>query len=95
MLHYLCTFIIFLLTLLEFVISFYILLDWVILLFPVKESGFIQRLYASLKVPIDPILDYFRKFLPPISGIDFSPLILFFLIAGGKELVSMLFFMFD
>lgn len=92
MIRYLYSFIICLLNILECLVSFYILLEWVILLFSINENGFIQKLYSLLQVPIGPILNYFRKFLPPIGGMDFSPLILFLLIAGGKELLSILFF---
>ena len=75
----------------ESILSFYILLQWVFILFSINNDSIFYRIYQFLNVRIEPIFGYFRKFLPPIGGFDFSVLILFFGLDVVRRLISMLF----
>lgn len=75
----------------EFVLSFYILLQWTFILFSVSEDSIFHKIYIFLNVRIEPLFRYFRKFLPPIGGFDFSVLILFGGLEALKRLISMIF----
>ena len=75
----------------ESILSFYILLQWAFLLFSVSEDSIFYKIYIFLNARIEPIFAYFRKFVPPVGGIDFSVLILFFGLDGIRRLISLLF----
>ncbi len=75
----------------ESILSFYILLQWAFILFSVSEDSIFYKIYVFLNVRIEPIFGYFRKFVPPIGGFDFSALILFFGLDAIRRLVSILF----
>lgn len=49
----------------------YVLLSW----FPGAWDSALGRILGSL---VDPFLGLFRRFIPPLAGIDFSPIIAFF-----------------
>lgn len=48
----------------------------------IRES----RFYERLDVLISPLLSPFRKLVPPVGGLDFSPLLLLFLLYFLKVL---------
>ncbi|HWL13821.1 MAG TPA: YggT family protein [Ureibacillus sp.] len=52
----------------SFMLIIYILLSWV----PAAQQSGFGRLLAKL---CEPYLGFFRKFIPPIGMIDFSPII--------------------
>uniref|UniRef100_A0A7C2VHG3 YggT family protein n=1 Tax=Hydrogenobacter sp. TaxID=2152829 RepID=A0A7C2VHG3_9AQUI len=51
----------------------------------IRESKF----YSSLDRIISPLLDPIRKVVPPVSGLDFSPLILLFILYLIKHLFKL------
>lgn len=55
----------------EFLIIVYCLLSW----FPRGRGGFIDDLSAVLESICGPFLNIFRRFIPAMGGIDFSPVI--------------------
>ena len=75
----------------EFILSFYILLQLVVIFFSVSESNMFYRIYTFLMVRLEPILLYFRKFVPSVCGIDFSILIIFFGLDAIRQLISIIF----
>ena len=75
----------------EFILSFYILLQLAIIFFSVSESNMFYRIYTFLMVRLEPILIYFRKFVPLVHGIDFSVLIIFFGLDAIRRIISILF----
>ena len=75
----------------ESILSFYILLQWALILFSLSESSIFYKIYSFLMVRLEPILLYFRRFVPPIFGIDFSVLIIFFGLDAIRRLISILF----
>ncbi|XMB85097.1 YggT family protein [Mycoplasmatota bacterium WC44] len=57
----------------KYMILIYVLLSW----FPNFREGIIYKFFETL---CDPYIQKFRRIIPPIAGMDFSPLIGFFLI---------------
>jgi YggT family protein len=58
-----------------------ILLTW----FP--NINWYNQPYKAMKEITDPILEPFRKIIPPISGIDFSPIVAFIAIELLRGLI--------
>ncbi|SOC35373.1 YggT family protein [Ureibacillus acetophenoni] len=52
----------------QFMVIGYILMSWI----PSAQDSSVGRLLAKA---VDPYLGFFRKFIPPIGMIDFSPII--------------------
>ncbi|RHW39723.1 YggT family protein [Lysinibacillus yapensis] len=58
----------------SFMLIIYILMSWV----PAAQESSFGRLLAKL---CEPYLGFFRKFIPPIGMIDFSPIIAILLLS--------------
>ena len=66
-------------------------MGWVLVLFSLEKDNLFSKIYLFLMARIEPIFMYCRRFLPPIAGLDFSPMIIFILIDGLRRLIRMLF----
>ena len=75
----------------EFILSFYILLQWVFILFSISESNVFYKIYEFLMVRLEPLFMYFRKFVPLVGGINLSVLIIFFGLDAIRRLIDILF----
>ena len=66
----------------------YVVLSW---LFHYKvlsfDNMFLVRLYDGLKKITDPPLDYIRRYIPNLGGIDIAPVILILIIYLLKDLL--------
>jgi YggT family protein len=66
----------------------YVVLSW---LFHFKvlsfDNMFLVRLYDGLKKITDPPLDYIRRYIPSLGGIDIAPVILILIIYLLKDLL--------
>lgn len=49
----------------------YCLLTWI----PMNPNGLLADIGAVLDGIVDPYLNFFRRIMPPMGGIDFSPVI--------------------
>lgn len=49
----------------------YCILTWI----PMREGSLLQDIGAVLDRIVGPYLNFFRRFVPPMGGIDFSPVI--------------------
>lgn len=49
----------------------YIILTW----FPLREGGIVYDIAMVLRSLCEPFLGIFRRSIPPMGGIDFSPVI--------------------
>ena len=71
-----------------FLIFAYVVLSW---LFHFKvlsfDNMFLVRLYDGLKKITDPPLDYIRRYIPNLGGIDIAPVILILIIYLLKDLL--------
>jgi uncharacterized protein YggT (Ycf19 family) len=60
------------------VIQFYVILIvvWAVLSwFNQQGSGFVNEIYVLLDRIVEPFVGLFRRFIPTMGGLDFSPLI--------------------
>lgn len=48
-----------------------------------------NKFYTTLDRLISPLLDPIRKLVPPVSGLDFSPLLLLFILYLIKHLLKL------
>lgn len=55
----------------EMLIIVYILLSW----FPIREGSLVHDIGMVLRSLCEPYLGLFRRFIPSMGGIDFSPVI--------------------
>ena len=59
--------------------------------FPMRQGGFLQDVAVVLDSIVGPYLNLFRRIIPPMGGIDFSPVIaLLALNLGFRLLVNIL-----
>ena len=49
----------------------YCLMTWI----PMKPGGLVEDIAAVLHSICSPWLDLFRRFIPPMGGVDFSPVV--------------------
>jgi YggT family protein len=47
-----------------------------------------QQPFLFLKSVTDPVLEPFRRLIPPLGGIDFSPMVLFFVLGLLQQFIS-------
>ena len=55
----------------SFLVLAYCILSWI----PMRDGGLLQDIGAVLSQIVGPYLNFFRRFVPPVGGIDFSPVI--------------------
>ncbi|WP_255376257.1 YggT family protein [Collinsella sp. An2] len=55
----------------EMLILIYIILRW----FPLREGGLAYDIAVVLQSICEPFLGLFRRIIPPMGGLDFSPVI--------------------
>ena len=55
----------------SFLVLAYCILSWI----PMRDGGLLQDIGAVLSQIVGPYLNFFRRFVPPMGGIDFSPVI--------------------
>lgn len=49
----------------------YCLMSW----FPIRSGGIMEDIAYALKTVVEPYLGIFRRLIPPMGGIDWSPVI--------------------
>ena len=81
----------FLVRLLDFytlIVFFYVVVSW-LFHFNILNSQnvFLWRVFESFKKLTDPPLNYIRRYLPNLGGIDISPVLLILLIYLFKDLL--------
>ena len=81
----------FLLRLLDFytlIVFFYVVVSW-LFHFNILNSQniFLWRVFESFKKLTDPPLNYIRRYLPNLGGLDISPVLLILIIYLTKDLL--------
>ena len=81
----------FLVRLLDFytlIVFFYVVISW-LFHFNILNSQniFLLRVFESLRKLTDPPLNYIRKYLPNLGGLDISPVLLILIIYLFKDLL--------
>lgn len=64
-------------TSIRLIVRFYILLVmiWAVLSWFDHSKGFLRDLYTVLDSLVGPYVNLFKKFIPPIGNVDFSPIV--------------------
>ena len=70
------------------IVFFYVVVSW-LFHFNILNSQniFLWRVFESFKKLTDPPLDYIRKYLPNLGGLDISPVLLILIIYLFKDLL--------
>lgn len=55
----------------ELLILVYCLASW----FPIPREGVVHDLLQAIASLVEPYLGLFRRFIPPLGGVDFSPVV--------------------
>ncbi|RYE11710.1 MAG: YggT family protein [Rickettsiales bacterium] len=72
----------------KFAITVWIILSWLIAFGIVnRHQNFVERVMYMLRRLIDPVLEYIRRYIPNVAGIDLSAIVLFLLIGFVKNLL--------
>jgi YggT family protein len=65
----------------EYLLIVYIIIGWFVAFGALKNrESFFFKIYVFLIAKIEPILGIIRRVVPPIMGLDFSALIVFFIL---------------
>lgn len=59
------------------------LLTWV----PMRPGGFADDLRGALGMLVEPYLNLFRRFIPPLGGVDISPIVAILVLTAIERLV--------
>ena len=57
---------------------------------PLKQGGLLQYLAAVLDSVCGPWLNLFRRFIPPMGGVDYSPVVAIIALQLGQRLILQL-----
>lgn len=49
----------------------YCIMSWI----PMRQEGLLYDIASALHMVVSPFLNLFRRLLPPLGGIDFSPVV--------------------
>lgn len=60
-----------LVTFYEWLVIIWCILSW----FPIKSGSVIEDIAAAINTVVSPYISIFQRFIPPFSGIDFSPVV--------------------
>lgn len=82
-----------LLNCLEYILIGYVMLGWCVFfgLLKSRENVFF-RIYIFLMTHLEPIFAVIRRFLPSVFGLDFSPIVAFFILHLMRVLIVKGFF---
>lgn len=69
----------------NFVQIYYILIIVRVLLSWFQSQGWAQQIISFLSPVVDPYLNIFRSFIPPLGGIDISPILAIFVLGFVAE----------
>lgn len=81
------------LTLYEWALIIYIVMGWLIYFSIINRSQpIVAKVYEVLYRLLEPVMQYIRKVIPPISGIDLSPIFFFIGIYFLKDVLYTYFY---
>lgn len=61
----------------------YCLMSW----FPIRQGGIMEDIAYALRTIVEPYLGIFRRMIPPMGGIDWSPVIAILVLSLLENLV--------
>lgn len=55
--------------------------------FPLREGSLVYDIAVVIDRIVSPYMNLFRRFIPPMGGLDFSPVIALFVLSIGERLL--------
>ena len=79
-----------LINLISALVNFY---EWLVIIwcfmswFPLREGSLMYDVAVVIDRIVSPYLNLFRRFIPPLGGMDFSPIVGLFVLSFGERLI--------
>lgn len=79
-----------LINLISALVNFY---EWLVIIwcfmswFPLREGSLMYDVAVVIDRIVSPFMNLFRRFIPPLGGMDFSPIVGLFVLSFGERLI--------
>ena len=79
-----------LINLISALVNFY---EWLVIIwcfmswFPLREGSLMYDVAVVIDSIVSPYMNLFRRFIPPLGGMDFSPIVGLFVLSFGERLI--------
>lgn len=79
-----------LINLISALVNFY---EWLVIIwcfmswFPLREGSLMYDVAVVIDRIVSPYMNLFRRFIPPLGGMDFSPIVGLFVLSSGERLI--------
>ncbi len=79
-----------LINLISALVNFY---EWLVIIwcfmswFPLREGSLMYDVAVVIDRIVSPYMNLFRRFIPPLGGMDFSPIVALFVLSFGERLI--------
>lgn len=79
-----------LINLISALVNFY---EWLVVIwcfmswFPLREGSLLYDVAVVIDRIVSPYMNLFRRFIPPLGGMDFSPIVGLFVLSFGERLI--------
>lgn len=67
----------------EWLVIIWCFMSW----FPLREGSLIYDIAVVIDRIVSPYMNIFRRFIPPLVGMDFSPIVGLFVLSFGERLL--------
>ena len=67
----------------EWLVIIWCFMSW----FPLREGSLIYDIAVVIDRIVSPYMNIFRRFIPPLGGMDFSPIVGLFVLSFGERLL--------
>ena len=67
----------------EWLVIIWCFMSW----FPLREGSLMYDIAVVIDRIVSPYMNLFRRFIPPLGGMDFSPIVGMFVLSIGKRLI--------
>lgn len=67
----------------EWLVIIWCFMSW----FPLREGSLIYDIAVVIDRIVSPYMNIFRRFIPPLGGMDFSPIVALFVLSFGERLL--------
>ncbi|WP_293674064.1 YggT family protein [uncultured Parolsenella sp.] len=67
----------------EWLVIIWCFMSW----FPLREGSLVYDIAVVIDRIVSPYMNLFRRFIPPMGGLDFSPVIALFVLSIGERLL--------
>ena len=67
----------------EWLVIIWCFMSW----FPLREGSLVYDIAVVIDRIVSPYMNIFRRFIPPLGGMDFSPIVGLFVLSFGERLL--------